>query len=53
MSAKSTALTPLGLGVDLNTDLSFFNTLFDTGRGAAERSMARRAFRRARPALNR
>lgn len=31
------ALTPLGLGADLNTDLSFFNTLFDTGRVAAER----------------
>lgn len=34
------ALTPLGLGVDLNTDLSFFNTLFETGRGAAERWLA-------------
>ena len=35
--SETQALTPLGLGVDLNTDLSFFNTLFDTGRGAAER----------------
>src|SRR5690606_21536820 len=31
------ALTPLGLGVDLNTDLSFFSSLFDTGRAAEER----------------
>jgi len=35
--SEAQALTPLGLGVDLNTDLSFFNTLFDTGRAAAER----------------
>ena len=35
--SEGVALTPLGLGVDLNTDLSFFNTLFDTGRAAADR----------------
>jgi NTE family protein len=35
--SETQALTPLGLGVDLNTDLGFFNTLFDTGRAAAER----------------
>ena len=35
--SEAQALTPLGLGVDLNTDLTFFNTLFDTGRAAAER----------------
>lgn len=35
--SEAQALTPLGLGVDLNTDLTFFNTLFDTGRTAAER----------------
>lgn len=35
--SEAPALTPLGIGVDLNTDLSFFNTLFDTGRAAAER----------------
>lgn len=35
--SDSQALTPLGLGIDLNTDLNFFNSLFDTGRAAAER----------------
>lgn len=35
--SEGMALTPLGLGVDLNTDLGFFNTLFDTGREAADR----------------
>lgn len=30
-------LTPLGFGVDLNTDLSFFEDLFAVGRAAAER----------------
>ena len=35
--SEAQVLTPLGLGVDLNTDLTFFNTLFDTGRAAAER----------------
>jgi NTE family protein len=34
--SEGTALTPLGLGVDLNTDLGFFNTLFETGRAAAD-----------------
>jgi len=38
--SEGVALTPLGLGVDLNTDLSFFNTLFDTGRAAADRWLA-------------
>jgi NTE family protein len=31
------ALTPLRVGADLNTDLSFFRQLFATGRAAAER----------------
>ncbi len=35
--SEAHALTPLGIGVDLNTDLTFFNTLFETGRAAAER----------------
>lgn len=35
--SEGLALTPLGLGVDLNTDLTFFNSLFDTGRTAADR----------------
>jgi len=35
--SETQALTPLGLGVDLNTDLSFFEKLFETGRSAAER----------------
>jgi NTE family protein len=30
-------LAPLGVGVDLNTDLAFFEQLFTTGRAAAER----------------
>lgn len=34
--SEGTALTPLGIGVDLNTDLSFFDTLFDVGRKAAD-----------------
>jgi NTE family protein len=38
--SEGVALTPLGLGVDLNTDLSFFNTLFETGRAAADRWLA-------------
>ncbi len=38
--SEAQVLTPLGLGVDLNTDLTFFNTLFDTGRAAAERWLA-------------
>lgn len=38
--SEGQALTPLGFGVDLNTDLTFFNTLFDTGRAAAERWLA-------------
>ncbi|ANP46141.1 patatin-like phospholipase family protein [Candidatus Viadribacter manganicus] len=35
--SETQALTPLGLGVDLNTDLAFFDRLFETGRSAAER----------------
>lgn len=35
--SEGVALTPLGLGVDLNTDMSFFRGLFDTGRAAADR----------------
>lgn len=31
------ALRPLGVGVDLNTDLAFFEELFKAGRAAAER----------------
>lgn len=34
--SEGTALTPLGAGVDLNTDIGFFNDLFLTGRSAAE-----------------
>jgi len=34
--SESMALTPLGLGADLNTDISFFTGLFDAGRIAAE-----------------
>jgi NTE family protein len=30
-------LAPLGIGVDLNTDLAFFEELFATGRSAAAR----------------
>jgi NTE family protein len=33
--SEGMALTPLGLGVDLNTDLSFLNKLFAAGRAAA------------------
>jgi NTE family protein len=35
--SEAQALRPLSAGIDLNTDLAFFNTLFDTGRAAAER----------------
>ncbi len=35
--SEGQALTPLGVGVDLNTDISFFTDLFDTGRAAADR----------------
>lgn len=35
--SEAQALTPLGFGVDLNTDLSFFEDLFATGRKAADR----------------
>lgn len=35
--SESQPLTPLGIGVDLNTDLGFFEQLFATGRAAAER----------------
>jgi NTE family protein len=35
--SEGTPLTPLALGVDLNTDLSFFNDLFAAGRTAADR----------------
>lgn len=35
--SEGQALAPLGVGVDLNTDLGFFEDLFATGRGAAER----------------
>ncbi len=35
--SEAQALTPLGFGVDLNTDLSFFEDLFTTGRKAADR----------------
>lgn len=34
--SEGAALTPLGAGVVLNTDLSFFDELFATGRAAAE-----------------
>ncbi|MGQ0532084.1 MAG: patatin-like phospholipase family protein [Caulobacteraceae bacterium] len=34
--SEAQALTPLSVGVDLNTDLSFFEHLFTLGRGAAE-----------------
>jgi NTE family protein len=34
--SEGMALTPLELGIDLNTDLSFFNSLFEAGRGAAQ-----------------
>lgn len=35
--SEAQALTPLGLGVNFNTDLAFFNQLFETGRSAADR----------------
>ncbi len=33
-------LAPLGIGVDLNTDLAFFEQLFEVGRAAADRWIA-------------
>ncbi len=33
-------LAPLGVGVDLNTDLAFFEQLFEVGRAAADRWIA-------------
>ncbi|GIK48448.1 MAG: patatin-like phospholipase family protein [Hyphomonadaceae bacterium] len=39
--SEGTALTPLGAGGDLNTDLAFFNRLFAVGRAAAEAWLAR------------
>jgi NTE family protein len=38
--SEGVALTPLGVGADLNTDLTFFGTLFDTGRAAADAWLA-------------
>ena len=38
--SEGTPLTPLVLGADLNTDLSFFNDLFAVGRAAADRWLA-------------
>jgi NTE family protein len=35
--SEGQALAPLGVGVDLNTDLGFFEELFATGREAADR----------------
>lgn len=35
--SEDQALAPLGIGTDLNTDLAFFERLFDVGRSAAER----------------
>ncbi|HET9229830.1 MAG TPA: patatin-like phospholipase family protein, partial [Vitreimonas sp.] len=35
--SETQPLAPLGIGVDLNTDLNFFERLFVTGRGAADR----------------
>lgn len=35
--SEGLALTPLGVGADLNTDLTFFEQLFETGRAAADR----------------
>ncbi len=34
------ALQPLGVGVDMNTDMAFFEGLFTTGRAACERWLA-------------
>lgn len=39
--SEGTALTPLGAGVNLNTDLTFFNDLFATGRAAADAWLAK------------
>ena len=44
-------LAPLGVGVDLNTDMAFFERLFATGREAAGRWLGS-AFRRAGRALD-
>lgn len=38
--SEGVALTPLGLGADLNTEITFFRTMFDTGRAAADRWLA-------------
>jgi NTE family protein len=38
--SEDAALRPLGVGVDLNTDIAFFEDLFATGRAAAERWLA-------------
>ena len=38
--SEGTPLTPLTLGCDLNTDLSFFRDLFTSGRSAADRWLA-------------
>jgi NTE family protein len=38
--SEGQALAPLGVGVDLNTDLSFFEDLFTTGRKAADAWLA-------------
>jgi NTE family protein len=38
--SEGEALAPLGVGVDLNTDLGFFEDLFATGRAAADRWLA-------------
>ena len=38
--SEGTPLTPLTLGGDLNTDLSFFRDLFTSGRSAADRWLA-------------
>lgn len=35
--SETQPLAPLGVGVDLNTDLRFFEQLYATGRGAADR----------------
>jgi len=34
--SEGAALAPLGIGTDLNTEMTFFNDLFATGRAAAE-----------------
>jgi len=38
--SEGMALAPLGVGVDLNTDLAFFAQLFDTGVAAADKWLA-------------